>query len=103
VHIKKAGETMKKVKVEGKNKQHAVLVYALSTCAWCKMTKKHLKENGIEYEYIDVDLASDDDHEKIRKHIISKGGEPIYPTIIVDDKIVITGFRKDKIKEALGV
>jgi glutaredoxin len=94
---------MKKVKVEGKNKQHAVLVYALSTCAWCKMTKKHLKENGIEYEYIDVDLASDDDHEKIRKHIISKGGEPIYPTIIVDDKIVITGFRKDKIKEALGV
>jgi len=92
---------MNKVKVEGKNNRHRVLMYAISTCAWCKMTKRFLKDNDVEYEYVDVDLASDEDHEKIREDVVSKGAEPSYPTIIVDGKTVITGLRKDKIKEAL--
>lgn len=90
-------------KVSGKNSKHKVLVYALSTCVWCKMTKQFLKDNGIEYEYVDVDLCDEDDKVKIRQHIQSIGGSLSYPTIIVDDKIVITGFRKDKLKEALGI
>jgi glutaredoxin len=94
---------MKKIKVPGKNSQHKVLVYALSTCAWCKMTKKFLKDHDIEYEYVDVDLVTDEDHEKIRQDIIDRGSEPSFPTLIVDDKIVITGFRKDLIKEALAL
>jgi len=94
-------DSVNKVKVAGKNNKHQVLMYAISTCAWCKMTKKFLKENEVEYEYVDVDLASDEDHEKIREDISSKGGEPSYPTLIIDDKTVITGFRKDKIEEAL--
>jgi glutaredoxin len=65
------------------------------------MTKKFLSENGIEYDYVDVDLASDGDHEKIRQDIINRGSEPSYPTIIVDNETVITGFRKDLLKEAL--
>jgi glutaredoxin-like protein NrdH len=92
---------MNKVKVAGKNSKHKVLLYALSTCAWCKMTKKFFNDNGIEYEYVDVDLANDQDHEKIRDDIANRGADPSYPTIIVDDKKVITGFRKDLLKEAL--
>jgi len=94
---------VKTVKVEGKNNKHKVLMYALSTCAWCKMTKKFLNENNVEYEYVDVDLTDDEYRDKIRQHIMSRGGEPSYPTIIVDDTTVITGFRKDKIKEALEI
>jgi glutaredoxin len=94
---------MKTAKVEGKNSKHRVLIYAISTCAWCKMTKKYLKDKDIAYEYVDVDLTSDDDHEKIRDDIVRRGGEPNYPTIIVDDKTLITGFRKDKINEALEI
>jgi glutaredoxin-like protein NrdH len=94
-------DNVNRVKVAGKNNEHKVLMYAISTCAWCKMTKKFLNENDVEYEYVDVDLASDEDHEKIREDIISKGGDPSYPTLIIDNKTVITGFRKDKIEEAL--
>jgi glutaredoxin len=94
---------MEKIKVSGKNSKHKVLMYAISTCAWCKMTKKFLKDNDVEYEYVDVDLASDEDHEKIRKEIRNKGAEPSYPTLIVDDKTVITGFQKDRIREALDI
>jgi glutaredoxin-like protein NrdH len=90
-----------KVKVSGKNSKHKVLLYALSTCAWCKKTKKFLKEKDIEYEYVDADLTNDEDHEKIRQDLINRGSEPSYPTIIVDNKTVITGFRIDLLKEAL--
>ena len=90
-------------KVSGKNSTHKVLMYALSTCAWCNMTKQYLKDNGIEYEYVDVDLCDEKDKQKIREHIVSKGGRLSYPTIIVDDNVLITGFRKDKFKEILGI
>ncbi len=88
-------------KILGKKKDHKVVVYALSTCVWCKMTKQYLQDNEVEYEYIDVDLCEEKEKEKIRQHIIDKGGSLSYPTIIVDDSILITGFRKDKLKESL--
>lgn len=94
---------MKASKVEGKKHKHKVLLYAISTCAWCKMTKEFLQKNDVEYEYVDVDLTNDEDHQKIRDDIVSRGGEPSYPTIIVDHNTLITGFRKDKLKEALEI
>lgn len=94
---------MNRVKVPGKNNKHKVLMYAISTCPWCKMTKKFLKDSDVEFEYVDVDLSSVEDRKKIRSDIVSRGGEPIYPTIIVDDKVLITGLHKDKIAKALEV
>ena len=94
---------MKIVKVAGGNNKHKVLLYALSTCVWCKRTKQFLKDSDVEYDYVDVDLSSDEDRDKIRRHILSKGGSLSYPTIIIDDKILITGYSPDEIKEALEI
>ena len=90
-------------KVQGKQNNHKVVLYALSTCVWCKMTKQFLKDNEVEFEYIDVDLCEEEDKQEIRQHIQSKGGPLSYPTTIVDDNVLITGFRKDLLKEALGI
>lgn len=90
-------------KVEGEKKSHKVIVYALSTCVWCKMTKQFLKDSNVEYEYVDVDLCSEEDKEKIRQEIQNKGGSLSYPTTIIDDKTVVTGFRKDLLKVVLGL
>jgi glutaredoxin len=90
-------------KVSGKNSAHKVVVYALSTCVWCKMTKQFLKDHSIEFEYVNVDLCEEDDKQKIRAEIQNKGGNLNYPTTIIDDKIVVTGFRKDQLKEALEI
>jgi len=91
------------VKIHGKNKKHKVLMYALNTCAWCKLTKQFLKDNSVEYEYVDVDLSNEEDKEKIKTDILNRGGSLSYPTIVVDDKILIMGFRKDKLKEVLEI
>lgn len=73
------GLKMKLVKVPGKNNKRRVLMYAISTCAWCKMTKQFLKDNGVEYEYVDVDLADQEVRKEIRGNIMKRGGEPSYP------------------------
>ena len=90
-------------KVSGKKNEHKVSLYALSTCVWCKLTKQFLSDNGVAYEFVDVDLLDSDDKSKVHETILSRGGSLSYPTIIVDGKTVISGFRKDKLKEVLGV
>jgi glutaredoxin-like protein NrdH len=92
---------MQTTKVEGKNNKHKVMLYALSTCGWCRKCKELLRANNIEFEYVDVDLCSDEDYEKIRQEITSRGGRFSFPTVIIDDTIVITGFKEDKIRESL--
>lgn len=90
-------------KVAGKKTDHKVTLYALSTCVWCKMTKQFLTDNEVEYEFVNVDLLEDDDKKEAHQAILSKGATLSYPTIIIDDKTVITGFKKDQLKEALGI
>jgi len=94
---------MQTTRVEGKNKKHKVLLYALSTCGWCKKGKELLRANEIEFEYVDVDSCSDEDYEKIRKDILSRGGRFSFPTVIIDDKMLITGFKEDQIRETLEI
>jgi len=101
--VKDSSGKMEIVKIPGRNNKHKVFLYAISTCAWCKLAKNFLKENEIEYQYVNVDLSSEEDREKIRRDILRRGGNLSFPTIIIDDKVLIIGFRKDKLKEALGI
>jgi len=94
---------MKKKMVTDKNDRHDVLLYAISTCAWCKLTKQFLKENNVKYDYIDIDLCDEKDKEEIRNHIRKLGGNLEYPAIIIDKKILINGFQKDKLRKALEI
>jgi glutaredoxin len=86
---------MTKIKVSGKINKHKVLVYTLSTCIWCKKIKKFLQDLDVEYEYIDVDLSDDKEREKIRRFVFS------YPLTIIDEKILIDGYKEDKILKVL--
>jgi glutaredoxin len=94
---------MERKKVQGDRKDHQVLLYALSTCGWCKMTKTFLVDKSVEYEYVDVDKLKHADKEHVNQDIKKRGGRIAFPTIIIDDKVIITGFKKDKLTEALGL
>jgi len=90
------------VKVPGDRKDHQVFVYALSTCGWCKRTKKFLKDNKVHHEYVDVDMAGPEDRKKIESDL-RKWNCHAYPAVLVDGKKLIIGFKADEIKEALGL
>jgi glutaredoxin-like protein NrdH len=72
---------MKLAKVAGKNDKHKVLLYAISTCPWCKKAKRFLANNEVEYYYFDVDLASKEDHDEIVKDIHIVEGEMSIPRL----------------------
>jgi glutaredoxin len=80
-----------------------VKLYAISTCGWCKKTKNFLNENNVEYEFEDVDLLEGEDKERAREEVGRHNPRKSYPTIIIDDQVVIVGFDVDKLKEALGI
>ena len=87
--------------VPGKSKGK-VMLYALSTCGWCRKTKKLFDSLGIEYHYIDVDLVEDEEKESLRKEIMRWNPRGSFPTIVVNDQICIVGYDEKKINEVIG-
>ena len=78
-------------------------MYAISTCGWCKRAKQFLKDNSVEFEYVDIDQCSSESKQIIRKDIQSRGGRLAYPTLIIDNKTLLTGPPQEKLKEVLGL
>lgn len=94
---------MNTTKIEGKNKKHKVFLYTLSTCGWCKMTKQYLKDNGVAYEYLDVDTCSKEEQKEAVEDLKKRNAPVAFPAIIINDKTLISGFKKDALAEALGL
>lgn len=87
-------------KIEGKTKV-SIMLFALSTCVWCKKAKKLLEELNATYSYIDMDLIDDDVKEKFLNQLKQWNPTCSYPTLIVNDKECIVGFDEEKIRKAL--
>ncbi len=90
---------MKMNHVAGKNKGQIVL-YALSTCVWCRKTKELLDQIGVEYNYVDVDLLQGDEKSKATEEVKSLNPRCSFPTLAINDQCVV-GYDEQKIKEAL--
>ena len=84
--------------VEGTDKGRVVL-YALSTCQWCRKVKELLKELNIDFYYIDVDLAGENYRKEIIEEIKRYNPACSFPTLILDDNVSIIGFDEEKIRE----
>ena len=77
-------------------------LYTLSTCMHCKATKRFLKENGIEFDYVDVDKLDGKERDNVREEVLKLTGDLRFPTIVIGKKVIV-GFYEDKLKEALGI
>ncbi|MBN3033922.1 MAG: glutaredoxin family protein [Candidatus Saganbacteria bacterium] len=84
--------------VGGKNKGEIAL-YSLSTCGWCRKTKALLDKLGLAYDYIDVDLLSNEDAAKLEKEEIKKWNPSgTYPTLVIDKKRAIINYKEEEIR-----
>ena len=94
---------MNTTKIDGRNSKNKVFLYTLSTCGWCKKTKEYLKEQGVAYEYLDVDKCSKEERNEAVDDLKRRKAPVAFPAIIINDKTLITGFKKDDLDEALGL
>jgi glutaredoxin-like protein NrdH len=86
--------------VPGKNAGHLVL-YALSTCPWCKKTKKLLDDLGVQYDFTDVDLLTGDEKNEVVAIVKKWNPHSSFPILVINDKLCIVGFEEDQIRKAL--
>jgi glutaredoxin-like YruB-family protein len=75
----------------------AVTVYSTPTCPFCIRAKQYLKENNI--QFTDHNVGAD---EAKAQEMIKKSDQMGVPVIDIDG-IIVVGFDKEKIKEALGL
>ena len=87
--------------VEGENKGKAVL-FALSTCGWCKKTRMLLENLGVEYDYIYVDLLEGEERQEVIQQIEKWNPQLSFPTLVINDEETIVGFNENKVREILG-
>lgn len=81
-----------------------VMMYALSTCAWCRRAKKFLTENNIEFDFVDVDLLAPDERREKKAELKTYNSAGSFPTIVINNgEKVVVGFNTDRLKEALGL
>lgn len=84
--------------VPGEDKKD-ISLFTLSTCIWCKKTKALLKELGLEYSYVDVDLLVGQDQEDVYNAMWKFDSSTSFPMIIIDNgKTIIQGFDEEKIR-----
>ena len=86
--------------VDGENKGK-IMLYALSTCGWCRRTKEYLDELGVEYDFVYVDKLFGEERNKIMDEVRKWNPRRSFPTVVIND-ICIVGFKEDEIREALG-
>jgi glutaredoxin len=85
--------------VAGKNRG-SIILYALSTCLWCRKTKQLLDQLGVAYNYIDVDLLEGEEKAKATEDVKNLNPRCSFPTLAVDGQCIV-GFDEQKIREAI--
>jgi glutaredoxin-like protein NrdH len=87
--------------VDGKN-MGPVVLYALSTCGWCAKTKDLLRELGVAFDYIFVDLLDGPEQNEAMDRVEKFNPSGSFPTLVIDNRKSIVGFREKEIREAFG-
>ena len=77
-----------------------VSMYTLSTCPWCRKTKKFFKDHGIPFDYVDYDLASPEEQAKIREDVKKYTDNLAFPFVKIDGDVV-SGYNPEKYEELI--
>jgi len=83
-------------------KRPKIKLYTLSTCSHCNRTKRFFRENSIDMEFIDVDLLTGAERERIMDEVRKVNPDCSFPTICIDE-IIVVGFNEEKLRKSLDM
>ncbi len=79
-----------------------VFMYTLSTCPWCRKAKKYFADRNIPFEYVDYDLATPEEQQKIEQEMTARGGQLSFPWVLIGDQLVV-GWNPARYDECLAL
>ncbi len=85
--------------VLGINKNHRVIVYGADWCPDCRKSKAFLKDNKINFQYIEIDKKENEWAIPIITKI--NNGKRKIPTILINDDIVLVEPENEELRQAL--
>ncbi len=77
-----------------------VLVYALSTCPWCRKTKQFFTDSQIPFEFVEVDQLTGPEQDEAGKKAYELSGGRRYPVTVINGEVVV-GYRPERFLELL--
>ena len=91
-------------RVEGTTgKRRDIFLFTLSTCMWCKMGKKWLKERGYAYTFLDVDTIPVDEKNRLKEDTGKLTGVQVrYPFLVTSEDKWHSGYDTTAWEEILG-
>jgi len=87
--------------VPGAKADHDLVLFALSTCGWCRKARNFLEGNEIAYRYVYLDQLEGDEQRAVLTEASNWNPKRTFPTLIIDDKDVIVGFDDSSYTEKL--
>jgi glutaredoxin-like protein NrdH len=79
-----------------------IVMYGLSTCVWCKRTKKLLTDLGVDFDFIYVDKLGGIEESQAVEEIRRFNPSTSFPTTVINGEKAIVGFKEKELREALG-
>jgi glutaredoxin len=77
-----------------------VSMYTISTCPVCRKTKEFFRARSIPFDFVDYDLASENEKNKIVTEIMKGIGDIGFPLVGIGDVVVI-GFNPERFEQLL--
>ncbi len=88
--------------VEGSKKPRDVVVYALSTCGFCRRGLDFLKKQDIDFRYVYVDKLEPSQKQDLKHELNQKFKQRVlFPFVVLDDEEVMMGFKEQEWRRAL--
>ncbi len=87
--------------VEGKDKGK-IMLYAISTCVWCKKVKRLLNGLSVDYNYVDVDLLDEEEKAIAEEEVIKWNSLCSFPTLVINNEECVVGYDEEEIKRKIS-
>ncbi len=78
-----------------------VLLYTLSTCPWCRKTKQFFRDRQVPFDFIDYDLASIEEQDRIVAHMRKYTPNVSFPFVLIEDEVV-QGYNPEMYEKLLN-
>ena len=89
--------------VHGPHDERHTVFYGLSTCVWCKRTRKFLEDQGVQFDYVYVDKLKGQERAEAVEQVRRWNSAVSFPTVVVGDATCVVGYKPNKLKEVLGL
>ena len=77
-----------------------VFVYTLSTCPWCRKTRRWFADSGIAFESVDIDTLPEEEQDEAAEKAYKLSGGRRFPVVVINGAVIV-GHNPDKFLEHL--